>query len=69
MSGIIASSFLTSALEGGEWSASPPCCCIPRETAPGTDWTEGWMGPTADMDIKDKRKISRIMAGIKKNLL
>jgi hypothetical protein len=27
--------FLASALERGEWSASPPCCFIPKENHPG----------------------------------
>jgi hypothetical protein len=29
---------LTSALDGGEWSASRPDRFIPRETAPGIHW-------------------------------
>jgi hypothetical protein len=28
----------TSALDGGEWSASCPGCLNPRERAPGTHW-------------------------------
>jgi hypothetical protein len=32
--------FLTSALDGGEWSASRPSRFIPRERAPGTHWIE-----------------------------
>jgi hypothetical protein len=31
-------SFLTSALDGGEWSASRPSRFSPRERAPGTQW-------------------------------
>jgi hypothetical protein len=34
-SGGIVPRFLTSAVDGGEWSASRPSCLIPRETAPG----------------------------------
>jgi len=35
--------FLTSALEGGEWSASHPGRFIPRETALSTiDYEVGW---------------------------
>jgi hypothetical protein len=30
--------FLTSALDGGEWSASRPGRFIPRGRAPGTHW-------------------------------
>jgi hypothetical protein len=35
-SGGIAPPFLTSAIDGGEWSASRPCHFIPGEGAPGT---------------------------------
>jgi hypothetical protein len=35
---------LTSALHGGEWSASRTGCFTPRERAPGTHWI-GWVGP------------------------
>jgi hypothetical protein len=38
---------LTSALDGGEWSASRPGRFTPRERAPGTDWIGGWVGPRA----------------------
>jgi hypothetical protein len=38
--------FLTSALDGGEWSASRPGRLTPRERAPGTYWIGGWVGPT-----------------------
>jgi hypothetical protein len=41
---------LTSALDGGEWSA-------PRERAPDTHWIGGWVGPRADLDAVVKRKI------------
>jgi hypothetical protein len=36
--------FLTSALAGGEWSASRPCRFTPGERAPGTHWIGGWGG-------------------------
>jgi hypothetical protein len=42
--------FLTSALAGGEWSASRPCRSTPEEIAPGTHWIGGWVGPRADLD-------------------
>jgi hypothetical protein len=48
---------LTSALDGGEWSASRPCRFNPRERAPGTHWIGGWVGPRADLDAVVKRKI------------
>jgi hypothetical protein len=38
---------LTSALDGGEWSASCPGSFTPRERAPGTHWIGGWVGPRA----------------------
>jgi hypothetical protein len=48
---------LTSALDGGEWSASCPGRFIPREGAPGTHWIGGWVGPRAILDAVVKRKI------------
>jgi len=35
--------FLTSALDGGTLSASRSGCFTPRETAPDTYWTGGWV--------------------------
>jgi hypothetical protein len=49
---------LTSALDGGEWSASRPCRFTPRESAPGTHWIGGSVGPRAILDAVVKRKIS-----------
>jgi hypothetical protein len=48
---------LTSALDGGEWSASRPGRFTPRERAPGTHWIGGWVGPRAVLDAVVKRKI------------
>jgi hypothetical protein len=48
---------LTSALDGGEWSASRPCRFTPRERSPGTHWIGGWMGPRSGLDAVVKRKI------------
>jgi hypothetical protein len=48
--------FLTSALAGGQQSASRPCRFTPGERAPGTQWIEGWVGPRAGMDDVKKRK-------------
>jgi hypothetical protein len=48
---------LTSALDGGEWSASCPGHFTPRETAPGIHWIGGWVGPRAILDAVVKRKI------------
>jgi hypothetical protein len=47
---------MTSALDGGEWSASRPSRFIPRERAPGTHWIGGWVGHRAVVDAVVKRK-------------
>jgi hypothetical protein len=49
--------FLTSALDGGEWSASRPGRFTPRERPPDTHWIRGWVGPSAVLDAVVKRKI------------
>jgi hypothetical protein len=49
--------FLTSALDGGGWSASRPGRFIPRERAPGTHWIGGWVGPRASLDAVVRRKL------------
>jgi hypothetical protein len=51
--------FLTSALDGGEWSTSRPGRRTPRETASGTHWIGGWVGPRAVLESMVKRKIPR----------
>jgi hypothetical protein len=48
---------LTSALDGGEWSASRLGRFIPRKRAPGTHWIGGWVGPRAVLDAVVNRKI------------
>jgi hypothetical protein len=49
--------FLTSALDGGEWSASRLCHFTPGERAPGTHWI-GWIDLIrVDLDAVKKRKI------------
>jgi hypothetical protein len=50
-------SFLTSALDGGECSASHPGRFIPRERDPGTHWIGGWVGLRAVLDAVVKRTI------------
>jgi hypothetical protein len=47
----------TSALDGGEWSASRPGRFTPRERASSTHWIGGWVGPRAGLDAVVKRKI------------
>jgi hypothetical protein len=46
--------FLTSALAGGERSASRPCPCTPGERAPGTHWIRGWVDPRARLEDLEK---------------
>jgi hypothetical protein len=48
---------LTSALDGGEWSASRPGHFTPRKRAPRIRWIGGWVGPRAVLDAVVKRKI------------
>jgi hypothetical protein len=48
---------LTSALDGGEWSASRSGRFTPRERAPDTHWIGVWVGPRAVRDAVVKRKI------------
>jgi hypothetical protein len=47
----------TSALDGGEWSASCPGRFILRKRSHGTNWIGGWVGPRACVDTVSKRKI------------
>jgi hypothetical protein len=53
--------FLTSALAGGEWSASRPGRFTPGETAPGTHWIGGWVGPRTSLDDVKKRKFLSLL--------
>jgi hypothetical protein len=48
--------FLTSALAGGEWSASRPSRFTPGKKIPGTHWIEGWVDARAGLDDVEKRK-------------
>jgi hypothetical protein len=51
------SSFLTSAHDGGKWSASCPDRSNPGEIAHGTHWMRGWVTPRGGLDAMEKRKI------------
>jgi hypothetical protein len=48
--------FLTSALAGGERSASRFGRFTRREGAPGIHWIGGWVDPKAGLDDVEKRK-------------
>jgi hypothetical protein len=51
-------SFSTSALDGGEWSASRPGRAFtPGERTPGTHCTGGWVGLRAVLDTEVRGKI------------
>jgi hypothetical protein len=49
---------LTSALNGGEWSASRPGRFDSTERAFVTNSERGWMGPTFGLDAEVKREIT-----------
>jgi hypothetical protein len=52
------STFLTLALDGGEWSAScPGCALVPGKGSPGTHCTGGWVGTRASLDTNATGKI------------
>jgi hypothetical protein len=57
--GGIAPPSLTSAPDGGKWSASRPCLFISRGKSPGPGirWIGGWVGPRVGLDAVEKRKI------------
>jgi hypothetical protein len=57
-SGCIAPPFLTSGLDGSEWSATSPGRFIPGEIAHGTYWIGGCVGPIAGLDVIEKRQIA-----------
>jgi hypothetical protein len=48
---------LTSALDGGQWSASLSGRFTPRERSPGSRWIGDWVGPKADLNRESERKI------------
>jgi hypothetical protein len=50
------STFLYSALGGGEWSAARSSCFTPGEGTPGTRWIGGWVGLRAGLDTVEERK-------------
>jgi hypothetical protein len=48
--------FLSSALVGGEWSASRLSRFTLGERTPGTHWIGGWVNPRAGLDNMERRK-------------
>jgi hypothetical protein len=48
--------FLTSALDGDEWSASRLCRFTLEERASSTHWTGRWEDPRASLDDTEKLK-------------
>jgi hypothetical protein len=62
-------SFLTSAVDGDEWSASCPGCALPpRERTLITHCIEGWVGPRAGLDTEARGKILLSLPGIEPQL-
>jgi hypothetical protein len=53
--------FFTSALAGGEWSASRPGRFTPGKEPPGTHWVGGWVDPRAGLDGVEKRKFLTLL--------
>jgi hypothetical protein len=57
-------SFLTSALEGGEWLASRPGHALPpEERAPGTHCIGGWVGLRAGLHVEANGKFFCLCRG------
>jgi len=48
--------YLTSAVDGGEWSAPLPGRFTPRERVPGTYWIGGLVGPRAILNMAVREK-------------
>jgi hypothetical protein len=49
-------SFLASALDGGQWTASHPCCSNHGGKTPGTHLTGGWVDTKVGMDVLCKEE-------------
>jgi hypothetical protein len=62
--GVKLSTFLTSALGGGEWSAARPGRFISGETVDSTHWIGGCVDPRAGLDAVARRKMSLSMLGM-----
>jgi hypothetical protein len=55
---------MTSALDGGEWSASRSGRALPPGKDPFTHCTGGWVDPRAGLDTEVRRKILLPLPGI-----
>jgi hypothetical protein len=55
---VVLHTFLTLAIDQGEWSASWPCCFNAQKTACGKHHEGHWVGSTAGLHGTEKRKIS-----------
>jgi hypothetical protein len=53
--------FLTSALVGGEWSASRPGRFTPGKEPPVPIWIGDWVGPSTGLDDVEKRKFLTLL--------
>jgi hypothetical protein len=60
--------WLTSALDGGEWSASRPGRALAPWQGPPVHCTGGWVGPTAGMDTEARGKILSPLPGTEPRL-
>jgi hypothetical protein len=56
-SGAVVPPYLSSAFDGGEWSASRPSRCTPVERACGSQCIGGWVVLRDTVDAVEKRKI------------
>jgi hypothetical protein len=57
--------FLTTALAGGEWSASRPGCFTPEKRATNTHWIGGWVNPRTALEDVEKRNTSPYPNGLR----
>jgi hypothetical protein len=55
--------FLSSALDGGEWSASRSGRALPLAKDPGTFWIGGWVSHRAGLDTEVRGKILCLCRG------
>jgi hypothetical protein len=55
---VLIHTFLTLALDGGEWSASNTSHFTPRGRSPDTFWRGGWVDCDASLDFVQWRKIT-----------